>query len=346
MFTAFVGKDVETLSFRLAPNEPIQTTAIWSVARGLPNLKKLSISPSDSSYQSDKHINCSSWSRLADLRISITDSAIMRLASLPHLTRLKVFYKHTLPLNTPAGTFNRFSSEPNFPSIQTLEVDSDTLPSITAFLQYLPPTNRIRSLECRAGAIASYPESKSLLATVGSHCNPDTLEQLFLMDNSRQVEDQAQDNRIDVSGLLKFENLTSLIVNFSGGLWLTSEETRRMTKTWPTLKTLRIDVANRRVPQIDHKDLLHIIYSCPSLQYLTLPFDATRVEGAERHLSPGNDRVSALIELEPAYSPISSTSRVIQLFTVHCPNLKTVQSQFYGPGEEYEAQWDVVNDHF
>jgi hypothetical protein len=149
-----------------------------------------------------------------------------------------------------------------------------------------------------------------------------------------------------VYGLLKLKNLTSLEVNFSGGLWLTSEETRRMTKAWPKLNTLRLDVAYGKVPQIDHKDLLNVVYSCPALKYLTLPFDATKVEGAERHLSPGNDRVPALIELEPGYSPISSTSRVIQLFTVHCPNLKTVQSQYDGPGEEYKAQWDLVNEHF
>jgi hypothetical protein len=291
MLTAFVGKDVETLSFGLNPKEHIQTTAVWSVARRLPNLKKLSIFPL--TLPADKQFNCSSWSQLADLSISITDGAIMRLASLPHLTRLKVTYNHTIPLHTPAGTFNHFSSRPNFPSIQTLEVTSDTLPSITAFLQYLPPTNGIRSLECLAYEIASYTEIQRLLAAVGSHCNPDTLEELGLTDNLRRREVRAKDDRVDVSGLFKLKHLTSLEVNFSKGLWLTSEETRRITKAWPKLNTLRLDATYEKVPRIDHKDLLNVIYSCPSLKYLTLPFDATKVEGAERHLSPGNDRVPA-----------------------------------------------------
>ncbi|RXW19727.1 hypothetical protein EST38_g6123 [Candolleomyces aberdarensis] len=169
------------------------------------------------------------------------------------------------------------------------------------------------------------------------------------MDNSEPVDDSAlrpSHDRIDISGLFKFKRLTELTVNFAEGLWITSEEARQLPKAWPNIETLRLDLVNRRVPRIDYKDLLNIVYSHRSLRYLSLPFDATKVEGAERDLCPGNGIIPALIELDVGYSPISSASRVIQLFTVHCPKLKKVESQADESDYQYQGQWEIVDEHF
>jgi hypothetical protein len=353
MLALFAGKSVETLHVYFTdPNDHLQTTSIWSAASRNPNLKALCIIRDFKTqfYWADKHLLCSSWSQLDTLDIPITDGAIVHLASLPHLRDLSVDYEHTIPIQD-----HLTSSDNNFPSLRELSLCSRALPSVMAFLRYLPPRNCIQSLLCRTAAIASAPDSQRLLAAISALCNPDTLETLDLSDNGNSVHESEHRHsleRIDILGLFKFKKLTSLSVDFTGGIWATPEEVRQIPGAWPNLESLELDLTNRRVPRIDHKDVLKVVYNCQSLITLGLPFDATKVQGAERNLFPGPGvDTPALFEFFVGYSPILSPSRVIQLLTAHIPALDTVRSQWNSESEDdeedqYYDRWEFVRDHF
>ncbi|TEB32525.1 hypothetical protein FA13DRAFT_259461 [Coprinellus micaceus] len=165
-----------------------------------------------------------------------------------------------------------------FPSLEVVRIDSGNLRGATAHLQYLPPSNRVRTFEYRSNPIFSSGEAKDLIKTLGDHFNPLYLQTLRMRDISFEPTNRALED-IDLTPLLAFRRLEKIILAFFGGTKGTPKTLSSIPTAWPKLRHLNLRPTNESpsTPDIDHTHLLELAANLPHLRTLRLTFDATEM---------------------------------------------------------------------
>ncbi|TEB21753.1 hypothetical protein FA13DRAFT_1799510 [Coprinellus micaceus] len=250
------------------------------------------------------------WDHLKSLTLDWCRPELMdHLASLPRLQNL-AFKEFGTDLLTPLAQGQPTISPSAFQLLRVLSVHPfDSRGPIRHLLKWIPPSNEICELRCSVVVASKTARRQDTIHDISRFCNPCTLGHLsstdgglvpgdfgYLWQEEEPIDpDEAED--VDISSLYQFTSLRSLMLlwNFSH-IRLTHQDASLISTSWPLIQCL--DLCPRypsygRIPGIDHTDLLKILGGCPSLRYLGLRFDATRIKGHD-----DNDSVSATSRLK------------------------------------------------
>ncbi|KAF5313526.1 hypothetical protein D9611_008525 [Ephemerocybe angulata] len=347
-FSLFLGPKATHIRFVFNSNFPIQASSIESAANICSALKTLNLkddAPSASGLAFlGSYLQSSSWANLSSLTIvNLPPESIAHLSTCPQLSNLEVSeLKGIRPLHTysnddlddPPAHLATISSSA-FQSLERLTLCSNTLKSIEAVIQYLPPCNRLHTLKCllrpAPGTIGT--GARNLLNTIGVHCNSDYLRKLVIKTTStgypgycsREDLEVEVDEGISLGALLDFEQLENLTFNLSTtGVNLNNDDIDNFVEFLPSLMTLKIDtdVYDSRHPLIDHTHVLKLLYGLNDLKKLGLRFNAIQIKGDEEKPGTTGDRAAPLEKFWVGDSPIYSPKSVSKFLEAHCPHLR------------------------
>jgi hypothetical protein len=108
-----------------------------------------------------------------------------------------------------------------------------------------------------------------------------------------------------------------------------------MARAWPKLKLLVLTPPRIPVPRrVTLGGLRSIVYLCPTIHTLGIPFDATVVPAEDTTLAKPN---ASLVLLKVGYGPISDSSAVANFFFGIFPNLAHIDPK--------EVNWDESETH-
>ncbi|KAJ3506170.1 hypothetical protein NMY22_g17341 [Coprinellus aureogranulatus] len=291
--------------------------------------------------------------------------SIPHLASLPRMTDLRLTSIREIPdLIEEAEAVA--SNPSSFKSLTRLSVGGHPIDDAAQFLHFLPPSNKVRVVQC-FGTQEAYEEACFFAIAVIEHrLNPLTLETLEIRDmedpalcdigtrgiGSQEEEDarglnyapdymdlertggHPSETGVNIGPLFKFTKLKKLILNVTPRLVVTKTEVDMIVKTWPNIEHLDLcgPLPLERLPSIDYSHLLQIVETCKTLRVLGLPFDGTRLLDTEE--SPiKSDSVEVL---RVCGSPIQGTpASVAAIIRRDFPRLKDMNPAY--------SRWLTVN---
>ncbi|KAJ3518884.1 hypothetical protein NMY22_g13457 [Coprinellus aureogranulatus] len=341
----FLGPQIQAL----AVGDPdtsgdLSIASIYYYTRGLPHLKELIMSGKNQDAWRFNYIMSYSWDCLQDIHLSFLSSRVLRhLSTLPRLQRIEICYYE--------GSAEDFGMEPpspqdqHFPSLRELDLDFDRIDHLEYFLKYLPLDNQVHTMQCTLWKPSSPSSYQSAIDTIGRICNPHSLKHFSLREDSKDYpdlfwpeedeEDEEDEDEEDGDGdlnmdvdlgkpvnlttLCSFPLLETLTVWLSKPLQLGPQDIERMGTAWPNMHRLDLCASFPsfgRLPAIDHTHLLSLLRGCPSIRYLGLRFDATRIGETD------DDGTFLLRTLRVGGSPICSPSRVVGFIRKHFPKLE------------------------
>ncbi|KAJ3504390.1 hypothetical protein NMY22_g17941 [Coprinellus aureogranulatus] len=291
--------------------------------------------------------------------------SIPHLASLPRMTDLRLTCIREIPELIEEA--EAVASNPSsFKSLTRLSVGGHPIDDAAQFLHFLPPSNKVRVVQC-FGTQDAYEEACFLaIAVIEQRLNPLMLETLEIRDmedpplsdiGMREIGSQEEEdsrglncapNYVDleltaahpsetgviIGPLFKFTKLRKLVLNVSQRAVVTKAEVDMIIKTWPDMEYLDLGgpLPLERAPSIDYSHLLQIVETCKYLRTLGLPFDGTRLLDAEE--SPiKSDSVEVL---HVCGSPIQGTpASVAAIIRRNFPRLKDLNPAY--------SRWLTVN---
>lgn len=241
----------------------------------------------------------------------VTDEALIHLASLPTLSRLKINLKHnSLPLALPPQPF---------PGLRDFTLSASHVGVVIDLLKshhVLPLQSLTLDFNITATALTE------LLHVMRDHCAHSCLTRLFLrydfdISNASDVIDPDT-----LRPLLAFTNLARLDLDCSYDVEDVDDTLlEEMAAAWPRLERLMLG-PNRSSGRSSHVTLAGLVplaRYCPQLEFFSLPFDTSSME------RPGTKfRNRQLTELGVGCSRIADATAVAEFLSDIFPNLRSI----------------------
>lgn len=191
---------------------------------------------------------------------------------------------------------------------------TEKLSVMVAFLQHIPRDNSMAKVSITADFSGNCGTLQRAVDTISKNCNPLALRELGLdvdtvgREGDAQLELDEQDG-FDITSMLPFRKLKKLSIWIPCSIRLTPDLLELLPTTWPALKTLVLHSAlpSNQIPSVNHSHLLDLLKGLPSLDQLTIRFNATEITGNEVFAGA----LFSLGRLNVCDSPISSPSRVL-----------------------------------
>lgn len=344
-FSLFLGQGTTHLVFAISSDKPIYLASVATALNGPAAVKKLRIQDIPSFGQQGvpylgQYLHPQSWTHIEELSISnVPCTALVHLAALPCLVNLTIRELHDAsPLDYSEednirGRLATLASHTthSFPMLQCLQLFSSSIKHLAAFLQILPPGNQLDTLKCIFIGNSDQDETanRNLITTIQHHCNSRTMQRLVIRDDTEPTEyeedqDLNEDAYLSLWPLFSFTKLEWVHINLQLQVSFGPDELDSIIRSWPNLVKLKINVRlpSSRLPPIDHRHLLKLVYNCRHLRTLGLRFNATLVKGDE---TAPRDAIlkepAPLTKLWVCDSPILSPSKVAGFLARHCPKL-------------------------
>ncbi|KAF6751107.1 hypothetical protein DFP72DRAFT_498877 [Ephemerocybe angulata] len=372
-FSLFLGPKTTCLHVSFDSGVPIHVASIRSAVNiplELKELKLKDVGNFPTTFMGN-YLKSFSWERLKVLRIAnLPADAISHLSTLPLLATIEVWafrklsrlytYSAETDIDNPPDHLAAIPDNA-FRALQTLELNGNDIESVEAFVQYLPPKNQLRKFKC---VLRSNPPNsrglRDLIVTIRLHCDIRHLKKITIKGGHGlpAVEERLHvqvDEGINLDPLFVF-NLESLTINLpSIAVNLNGQDINDMSDSFPNLRKLKIDtdIHDSRIPLIDHKDFLKLLYDFSCLRKLGLRFNATGITGQEQKPNSTYEQVPTPLEkLWVGDSPIYFPPAAADFFKAHAPKLQgldiiTLQIQGPSPPENtpimlYHRRWNDV----
>lgn len=147
--------------------------------------------------------------------------------------------------------------------------------------------------------------------------------------------------------LTSFKHLRELVVSLLNHVFLNDEEFVELVRNWPMLEVLVFKCSHGCFgTPITLEGLLSLLKLCPRLRGLSLSLDA-------RDVPPSGDACNTILRaIGLPDSPIRDARLVADFLSKHIPSVTSVNVNFIGarppayrPPEEYQLQWQKVNEY-
>jgi hypothetical protein len=357
----FIGNDLSDLSIssETAHLPPLFKTALFASANRQLGIKGLTLhmrfeaTPGDSDFFVHRFLSSHDWNDLNYLSTtSIPAHSIRALANLPQLSTLYLTSQGPLSLAYQPGGTPILPIEGSFRSLQKLVMCPSEVSSAVAFLQHLPPKNRLEDLHILriSSDSPSFTEVQGLVTTIITHCNPAAMKDIRLALSSLSVREDAIldidiNQAIDISCRFKFTKLEGITIESPFYIPFTETHMSRTTVALPSLQCLVLTGArsfHRPPPPIDITHILRLTQGLRKLHRLGLSFDATGIQGHE--MAEGGPQYQlGLLDID--VSPILSPSQVAHCLKANFPNVSHITHRFYRPDESsvFADRWRAVS---
>ncbi|KAF8632185.1 hypothetical protein AX15_001953 [Amanita polypyramis BW_CC] len=325
----------ETSSFSDEPYE-IRLSVIPPLASVCPAITHFTINGSEDSDDPSWE-SCSTalstmkrWPSLWHLTLrNLPDASIYCIAELPRLRELIVEEERIV------GEMVGEMDEPppitkkGFPMLQTLDLQISHIGFCTTLVNCMSRTP-LRSLHLNLCGDPIKEYWTKLFNAIRLCIDHNSLRVIHIDydDVDALSEDQPEDPPIilsDLSPLLAFTYLSKVSITARFGFDLDNKDLKTIISAWSHLQTLEIIPVrpSEHWPQINLEGLVIIARQCPSLESLTIAFDAS--EGYENVEKPGGGACNEKLRtLGVLHSPIGDPPKVAAFLSDIFPNLRSI----------------------
>lgn len=347
----FLGKKIEQMSVDVMGDTPLsfQAATHSSMDRCKASLRKLYILGKDAIGRTFQSIT---FQALEDLELRfVPPTAINDLAALPMLRRLDISSIEAedskgLPLNLIVANPNTFSA------LRSLEVKATQPHDIHYLLRHLPPNRGLHSLEWDAIWEKNSVEDWQLfLKALAAHYKCFCLTHLKLRGRPptsplRPFEPPVEIDplQLGLEPLFKFGSLQTLEIEMPHCIALSPSIIAKIPSVWPALHRLILapSTPSPHPPDIDHTHVLELCQKIPSLTWLSVRFDASRITGEERFVGPPPKLRLLGVGRSPILSPSGVTSWLLHNFP-EFRLLITERDYDEEDGDVFKTRWEAVD---
>ncbi|OAX37412.1 hypothetical protein K503DRAFT_866904, partial [Rhizopogon vinicolor AM-OR11-026] len=241
--------------------------------------------------------------------------------AIEHLMQMKTLQTLSLDLNaSPVWGRRSHLQFPGFDDSKLLRLISNKLEYISDFLDSLQVV-RTKGIDIRltrpsenGSAILSH-----FFAILKERCDNDNLSSFIFVDPLSKFP-----VKLDVfMSLHAYHNLSALTIWTDYGISISNQELCQLARAWPKLKMLNISrfASTNQTTLPTFHGLINLIRLCPSLTYLALVIDTTKLNGIDLQCPGGGICNMNLRKLILGNSHIDSPLNVALMLSALFPNL-------------------------
>ena len=286
------------------------------------------------------------WSSLWFLELrDLPDASMLCMAKLPVLREL------IIKNSRETGEEHLPMHVKGFTKLESLNIVNASIEFPVELITCMSRTP-LQTLRLEFGRDPEAGELSNLFMAMRRNISQSSLRNLhidYVLDKAELVEEERSITLDELSPLLTFTNLSDVSIALNYEFRLDKEDLRIITSSWPHLQTLALSSLrpSQYWPLTSINDFTYFLGHCPSLESLTIAFDAS--EACLGTGKPGGGVCYEKIHtLGVLHSPIGDPGKVAAFLSDIFPNLQEIrifcceELELPGDYEELEQKWEEV----